>query len=308
MKRLFTYLARHAQAFVGSIGTLVRTPLASFMTIAVIGITLALPAAMMVAIDNVVQLSSGWEGPGRISLFLKRTVNEAVAQKLADQIRRRKEVAKVELISREQAFAEFKKQSGFGEVLETLERNPLPTVLVVHPASETANRPQSLEELERDLRKFDDVDLVQLDLDWVRRLHAWLGVIERSVVIVGGLLAIAVLLIVGNTIRLAVLSRRDEIEVSKLVGATDSFIRRPFLYSGLVQGLAGALLAWVLVEVSLLLLSDPVSEVASLYGSGFVLSGLDLSHSASLLATGTALGWLGARIAVGRHLQAIEPQ
>ena len=308
MRHLVTYFARHAQALIGSIGALTRTPLASIMTIAVIGITLALPAAMIVAIDNATQLSSGWEGPGRISLYLKRSTSDTVAQKLADQLRRRKDIAKVDFISREQAFAEFKKQSGFGEALETLERNPLPTVLVIHPVGETGNQPQMLEALERDLKKIDDIEMVQLDLDWVRRLHAWLGVIERAVLIGAGLLALAVLLIVGNTIRLAVLSRRDEIEVSKLVGATDSFIRRPFLYSGLVQGLLGSLLAWLLVETSLWLLAGPVQELATLYGSGFSLGGLDLTGSAGLLGAGAALGWLGARIAVGRHLRAIEPQ
>jgi cell division transport system permease protein len=307
MKRIATYFARHAQAFFGSVGALARTPLASFMTIAVIGITLALPAALFVAVDNVVQLSSGWEGPGRISLFLKRSVNDASAHKLADQIRRRKEVAKVEFISRDQAFEEFKRQSGFGEALETLERNPLPTVLVVHPTND-ASQAAALEALLRDLRRSDDVELAQLDLEWVRRLHAWLDVVERGLLIVGGLLAIAVLLIVGNTIRMAVLSRRDEIEVSKLVGATDSFIRRPFLYSGLVQGLVGALLAWVLVETSLLLLSRPIGELAGLYGSRFALAGLDFMGSALLLGAGACLGWAGARLAVGRHLRAIEPQ
>lgn len=307
MKRLVTYFARHAQALIGSIGGLVRTPLASFMTVAVIGITLALPAAMFVAVDNIVQLSSGWEGPGRISLFLKRNVSDASAHKLADQIRRRKEVAKVEVISREQAFAEFKRQSGFGDALETLERNPLPTVLIVHAASD-ANQPSVLDALARELRRLDDVDLAQLDLEWVRRLHAWLDVVERGLVIVGGLLAVAVLLIVGNTIRLAVLSRRDEIEVSKLVGATDTFIRRPFLYSGLVQGFTGALLAWALVEISLLMLSGPIGELAGLYGSHFSLDGLTLTGSVTLLCSGAALGWIGARIAVGRHLRAIEPQ
>lgn len=307
MKRLLTYFTRHAQACIGSLGALARAPLASFMTIAVIGITLALPAAMVIAIDNVVELSSGWDGPGRISLFLKRDVSDTAADNLANLIRRRGEVAKVEIITREQAFDEFKKLSGFGDALEALERNPLPTVLVVHPASETS-RAETLETLARELGKHDDVELAQLDLEWVRRLHAWLGVIERGVHIVGGLLAIAVLLIVGNTIRLAVLSRRDEIEVSKLVGANDAFIRRPFLYSGLAQGALGALFAWVLVQVCLWLLSGPVAELASLYGSSFALGGLDARNSGILLGAGAALGWVGARIAVGRHLRAIEPR
>jgi len=307
MSRVRTWLTRHAQACLGSLGALVRTPLASFMTIAVIGITLAMPVAMIVAVDHVIELSSGFEGPGRISLFLKRDVNDAEAKKIAERLRRRQEVAKVEVISREQAYEEFKQQSGFGEALAALERNPLPNVLVVHPASD-AERAAALEQLARELGRLDEVELAQLDLEWVKRLHAWLGVIERGVQIVGGLLAIAVLLIVGNTIRLAVLSRRDEIEVSKLVGATDAFIRRPFLYSGLAQGVLGAMLAWLLVQVSLWLLAAPVAELAGLYGSSFALGGLDAPISGALLTAGAVLGWLGARIAVGRHLRAIEPR
>jgi len=307
MKRVHTWFLRHAQACVGSLGALVRAPLATLMTIAVIGITLAMPAAMIVAVDNVVELSSGFEGPGRISLFLKREVGDAEAAKVAERLRRRQEVAKVEVISRERAYDEFKQQSGFGEALAALERNPLPIVLVIHPSND-AERAATLEQLARELGRLEAVELAQLDLEWVKRLHAWLGVIERGVQIVGGLLAIAVLLIVGNTIRLAVLSRRDEIEVSKLVGATDAFIRRPFLYSGLAQGVLGALLAWVLVQASLWLLSAPVAELAGLYGSSFALGGLGADLSGALLAAGAALGWLGARLAVGRHLRAIEPR
>jgi cell division transport system permease protein len=307
MKRIHTWLMRHAQACLGSLGALVRAPLASLMTIAVIGITLAMPATMIVAVDNAVELSSGFEGPGRISLFLKRDVGDTEAKKIAERLRRREEVTKVEIISREQAYEEFKQQSGFGEALAALERNPLPIVLVVHPATD-AERAAKLEQLAGEFSRLDAVDLAQLDLEWVKRLHAWLGVIKRGVLIVGGLLAIAVLLIVGNTIRLAVLSRRDEIEVSKLVGATDAFIRRPFLYSGLVQGVSGALLAAVLVQLSLWLLSVPVSELSGLYGSNFVLGGLGAGLLGALLASGALLGWLGARLAVGRHLRAIEPR
>ncbi len=307
MKWLVTYLARHAQAFIGSLGGLAHAPLASFMTVAVIGITLALPAAMWVAIDNALRLSSGWEGPGRISLFLKRDVSAAAAQKLAGQIRRKQEVAKVEFISREQAFEEFKRDSGFGEALEALERNPLPAVLVVYPTAE-ASQAETLERLAQDLRQLSDVELAQLDLEWVKRLHAWLGLAQRGVTILAGLLAIAVLLIVGNTIRLAVLSRRDEIEVSKLVGATDAFIRRPFLYAGFVQGTLGAILAWVLVHTSRWLLWGPIHELTSLYGNDFATGGLDILSSVALLGAGAGLGWVGARLAVGRHLRAITPK
>lgn len=306
MKRLVTYLARHAQAFLGCLGGLAHTPLASFMTVAVIGITLALPAAMWVAIDNALRLSSGWEGPGRISVFLKRDVGDASAQKLAGQIRRKLEVAKVEFISREQAFEEFKRNSGFAAALEALERNPLPAVLVVYPTTE-ASQSEALGRLAQDLRQLREVELAQLDLEWVKRLHAWLGLAQRGVTILAGLLAIAVLLIVGNTIRLAVLSRRDEIEVSKLVGATDAFIRRPFLYAGCIQGALGAILAWGLVHTSLWLLLGPIHELTRLYGNGFTTGGLDTPSAVALIAAGAGLGWIGARLTVGRYLQTIEP-
>ncbi len=307
MKRIVIYFARHAQSFFGSVGELARTPVASFMTVAVIGITLALPAAMWVAIDNALQLSSGWEGPGRISLFLKRDVTDSAAQKLAVQLRHKAEVAKVDLITREQGFEEFKRQSGFGDALEALDRNPLPVVLVIYPTAE-ASGPAALEQLVRELRRLNDADLVQLDLEWVKRLHAWLALAQRGVTLLAGMLAIAVLLIVGNTIRLAVLSRRDEIEVSKLVGATDTFIRRPLLYSGLLQGLLGAVLAWLLVQTSMWLLSAPIHELTSLYGSDFATAGLNGGTSMGLMAAGAGLGWLGARLAVGRHLRTIEPK
>jgi len=307
MRHVFGYFARHAQAFFGSLGTMARAPFASFMIVAIIGITLALPAAMWVAIDNTLHLSSGWEGSGRISVFLKRDVADAKAQKLAAQIGRRPDVARVGVISREQAFEEFKRESGFGNALDALERNPLPIVLDIRPGGE-ASRPDGLERLAHALRGLDETDLVQLDLEWVKRLQAWLGLAQRAVAVLAGLLGVAVLLTVGNTIRLAVLGRRDEIEVSKLVGATDAFIRRPFLYTGLLQGALGAALAWALVQASLWLLAGPIHELARLYGSDFAAAGLDAGALGSLVGAGAGLGWIGARLAVGRHLKAIEPK
>ena len=147
----------------------------------------------------------------------------------------------------------------------------------------------------------------QFDLEWVRRLDAILRLAQRGVLILALLLGIAVLLVVGNTIRLAILSRRAEIEVIKLIGGTDAFIRRPFLYAGLFQGLFGGLLAWILVAASLALLAGPVRDLAGLYGSGFELAGLGLRAGAILLLGGAFLGWTGSRLAVGRHLRAIEP-
>ena len=301
------YVLRHLQVFFYSLGQLARTPLASLMTIAVIGITLALPTGLYIVIDNTQRLSSGWQGKGQISLFLKHEVNEDAAQKLAATIRRLPSVSRVEYISREAALAEFKRLSGFGETLNTLDRNPLPAVLLVRPTA-AHDHPEALQALRKQLKEYNAVDIAQLDLEWVRRLHAMLKIAQRGVLLLAGLLGLAVLLIIGNTIRLAVLNRRDEIEIIKLIGGTNAFIRRPFLYSGLQQGLLGAVTAWLLVGLGLLLLSGPIHELAGLYGSRFEPGGLGLNASLVLLGAGGLLGWLGSRLAVSRHLHSIEPE
>ena len=300
------YFLRHAQVFFYSLGQLARTPVATFLTVAVIGITLALPAGLYVAIENLQRLASGWEDNGQISLFLKQDVPGAAIEKLADKIRRMPAVSWVDYVSREAALSEFKRLSGFGEALNALDRNPLPAVLVVHPAASHAH-PDKLQALLKDLRRFNEVDIAQIDLDWVRRLHAMLELARQSVLILAAGLAIAVLLIIGNTIRLAVLNRRDEIEITKLIGGTNAFIRRPFLYTGTLQGLLGALLAWLLVGLGLLLLTDPINNLAGLYGSQFEAENLGILATLALIGAGGLLGWLGSRLAVGRHLRAIEP-
>lgn len=306
MRRLKTYLRRHLQVLFYSTGRLARAPLASFMTIAVIGITLALPSALYVALDNLRRVSRGWEAGGQISLFLKHDVTDTAATALAQRLRRMPAIARTEYISRAAALAEFKRLSGFGQALDTLERNPLPAVIVVHPAPSHAD-PATLQVLLKELRAHDAVDAAQLDLEWVRRLHALLGIGERALLILGGLLGLAVLLTIGNTIRLAVLNRREEIEIMKLIGATDGFIRRPFLYSGLIQGVLGAATGWLIVALTVLLIGGPTRELAALYGSSFRAEGLSADISLALLLIGAGLGWLGSRIAVGRHLRAIAP-
>lgn len=302
-----TYLLRHLQVFFYSLGQLVRTPLASVMTIAVIGIALALPSGLYVLIDNAQRLSAGWDGSGKISLFLKQGTVDRDAQRLAEKIRRIAAVAAVDYMSPDQALAEFRRLSGFGEALNALGENPLPAVLIVRPTAK-ADNPTSLEQLLDELRQLDQVDLAQLDLAWVKRLYALLQLARRGVWILALLLGLAVVLIMGNTIRLAVLNRRDEIEVIKLVGGTNAFIRRPFLYTGLLQGLAGGLAAWALISAVLALLAQPIHDLANLYASRFSVHALGARATAILLGTGAVLGWLGSRIAVGRHLHDIEPR
>jgi cell division transport system permease protein len=300
-----TYARRHAHVLRITIAQLVQAPVASFMTVAVIGITLALPTGLYVLIANLERVSKGWDTGGQISLFLKRDTSEADAGKLADRVRRIRGVAKVDYISRSQALAEFKTRSGFGSALDVLDENPLPAVLVVHPVDTTA--PEAAQKLLGQLRKIDGVDFAQLDLDWVRRLHAMLAIAERGVLILAGLLGLAVLLTIGNTIRLAVMNRRDEIEVTKLMGGTDTFIRRPFLYSGVLQGLFGAAMAWAIVALVLLFLEGSIADLAALYGSDLRIEGLPVEDTAVLLGGGALVGWLGARLSVRRHLRDIEP-
>ena len=295
------WLRRHAQVLLGSLGQLARTPIATALTLTMLGITLALPAGLVVAIDNLDRLSAGLSRGGQISLFLKRELNEAAAQKLAQSVRGFKDVAAVDYISREAALAEFRKYSGFGDALDALTGNPLPAVLVVRPTA--GSSAAAIETLRATLARQPGVELAELDLAWVKRLQAILVLAERAVWLLAVLLAAAVLLIIGNTIRLAVLNRQTEIEVIQLVGGTPAFIRRPFLYTGLLQGSLGGLTAWLLVNASLWWLTGPVAELASLYGSQWNLIGLDVGAGLTLLAVGGGLGWLGSRLAVGWHLR-----
>jgi cell division transport system permease protein len=300
------WLRQHARALRETVSGLAHTPLATLMTVAVIGVTLALPAGLYAAIANLQHLAAGWEGPGKVSLFLKDSLTVSDAERLAARLRRDSRIARVELITPDEALAEFRRHTGFDEALKALGRNPLPAVLVAHPT--TAHQsPQAIAAIAKELSALRDADQVIVDLEWIERLRAWLAIAERAVWLLAGLLAAAVLLITGNTIRLAVLNRRDEIAVVKLVGGTDAFIRRPFLYAGALQGLLGGLAAWGLVELAALAMDDPVRELTRLYRSDFSLSGLGLDVGGTLLGAAAVLGWIGSRLAVSSRLRAIEP-
>ena len=237
-----------------------------------------------------------------MALNIKDPQTDRLARELKDWPR----IAEVRILHRDQALKEFQEFSGFGSALETLDENPLPNVLELRPAS--ADTPgQDYEALLDDLRRLPEVELAQLDLQWVRRFGALMDMGRRGILVVGALLGLAVLLIVGNTIRLDIQNRREEIEVSKLIGGTDAFIRRPFLYTGLWYGLLGALLAWILVGLGFWLVDEPARRLAGLYDSSFLLSGLSWQGTGILLLTGIALGLAGSWLAVGRHLSAIEP-
>lgn len=305
-QRLGAYLHHHKLTLLRSFAQLGQHPLPTFMTVAVIGIALALPAGALVLVNNARSLSAGWQGTARISLFLKPGLSDSVVQQLADSVRTHAGVAAVQMITAQQSLADFQQRSGFNDTLNLLGNNPLPAVLVVQPTPESST-PVGVQQLAQSFAALPQVDQVRMDVQWLKRLQAILALLHRGVLIIAVLLAIAVVLIVGNTVRLEIENQRAEIEVSKLLGATDRFIRRPFLYHGAGYGLTGGVLAWVLVLIGLAFMSGPVGRLASLYSSHFGLSGLGVTGVLGLLLGGIVLGWLGSWLAVARHLQAIEP-
>lgn len=302
--RLASRVQHHRDSGRRALRELVATPLASLLTLLVMAIALGLPALLQVGLKNLQTLSGHWDDAAQISLFLKPEVELVAAQGLAKRLTAKPGLAALRLIERDAALAEFRQRSGFGEALDQLGANPLPHVLVLTPAAAT---PEAAERLLAELKALPEVELAQLDVAWVKRLSAILRLGQRALLVLAAALGLGVLLVTGNTIRLAVQNRREEIEVQKLVGATDAFIRRPFLYSGFFQGALAGALAWGLVAGGLVSLSQPVAELAGLYGTQFQLVGLNLLEGLVLIGLAGALGWVGAFHSVGRQLHAIEP-
>lgn len=305
MYALRHYFGLHRANLIGAVTRIAGQPFASALTILVIAIALALPAGLRVAVNNAAVLSDSWQSVADFTVYLKLDVSAEAARRTARAIEQRDGVAGVTVIDRDAALAEFRERSGFGEALDALESNPLPHALLVRPASGVA---ADVEALANAVGALPEVELVQVDTAWVTRLRAILALADRLVDMATVLLGFAVAIVVGNTIRLEINSRSVEIEVTKLVGGTDGFIRRPFLYLGFCYGLAGAAVAEAVVTLGLLLLGPPVRALAALYGSGFALRGLSLAESGLLLLGGALLGWAGAGLAAARHLRAIEPK
>ncbi len=304
-KALKVWLMQHAQACVFSMGQLFKNPLGSLLTTAVVGIALALPAGFYLLLENCQRVAANWDNSAQISLFLKLDVGEERALSLANEIRQIQSIAEVEYKSPEAAMLEYQQQTGF-DAQAVLEDNPLPAILLLQPELDGLARMDGNQLLQQ-LRAIPEVDSAQFDRQWIQRLFAIIDIVQQAVAILSLLLAIAVLLIIGNTIRLAIYNRRNEIEVNKLFGATEAFIRRPFLYSGLFHGVGGGILAWGLLSLSLALLDGPVGRLARLYSSDFALQGLSPSELLLLLGVGAGLGLAGSWVSVQRHIKAIEP-
>ena len=300
------WIGRHVNMAGQSLGRLLRQPFASLMIVLVIAVTLALPAALNLIVKNAAAVSGSWDNALDFSVFLSRDISLEEAQNLTQLIGQRADVANVSLISAEQELEEFKLQSGFGDAMDQLSQNPLPHTLVVRPSA--ANTSESMVLLREELANLPETDLVQVDTEWVQRFHAILDIVRQAILIGSVLLGTAIIVIIGNTIRLDIQNRREEIEVTKLIGASNAFVRRPFLWSGFWYGLLGGLLAIALVQYGIYLLQPPIARLAGLYQSDVNLLSFDLREIGVIVSVGVSLGLLGSWFAAAWHMRRIEPR
>ena len=297
------WLRAHGFALFSAFGRLLQRPLDQGLTITVLAVALTLPALGLVALENGGKLLAGAARPSDLLLFMIEGASAELSADLADRLRGDPRVVAVETRSPDEALAEFRALSGFADALVEAQGNPLPWVLSLRLREGTD--PAALAE---EIRAAPEVDAVTFEGAWLQRLEASLRLARRALWLLGGLLATAMLLVVGNTVRLEIATRQEEIEVVKLIGASDAFVRRPFLYGGLWLGLSAGLLATLLVSATLWALGPPARELALSYGSSFELEGLRLQQVVVLMAVALALGWLGAFLATAQRLRAIDPR
>ena len=303
---LTIWVGRHFSTAGQSLARLLRQPFASLMIVLVIAVTLALPAALNLIVKNAAAVSGSWDNALDFSVFLKRDMSASEAQALARLIEDRADVDSVRVITAQEALAEFKVQSGFGEAMDQLSQNPLPHTLVVRPSA--ANTSQVTLVLREQLAILPETDLVQVDTEWVQRFHAILDIVREAILIGSVLLGTAIIVIIGNTIRLDIQNRREEIEVTKLIGASNAFVRRPFLWTGFWYGLFGGLLAIGLVQYGVFLLQPSLARLAGLYQSGVDVLSFEASEIGMIIGIGVFLGLTGSWFAAARHMRRIEPR
>ncbi len=291
----------HRRALARSLQRMRHTPLATWFTILVIGIALSLPTGLDLAVDNLSRLAETWQRGADLSLFLEEGREDDDARRLAQRLRQDPDIAAVRLITRAQALEELRRLPGMDEALTVLGDNPLPPVLVVTPRDD-----DMADALRARLAALPEVAVVQRDTQWVARLQAILALFDRAALLLGLLSLVGVAVIVGNTLRLVSQSYLDELRVSHLLGATDGYLLRPFLYAGLIYGAAGAAVAWLLVHLALLWLGPALDRLTHLYQSDFHLQGLSL-HALGLLALGgPALGLVTAWIVIRPQLKRLD--
>ena len=300
------YLVRHIQVFFHTLGSIFRHPVPTLLTVAVLGITLALPIGLYLLTHNLKLISSDWQGKPQATVYLKKQATDQDVARLDNWFAtQRSWITQVQYVEADQALEEFKQLSGLGSALDVLNENPLPNLFILDmpetlPVSEYRDQLIQLEEDE-------SVEQLKYDLEWVQRLQGILQLAERTVWMVASLLGLGALLIISNTMRLSIANKKDEIVIINRVGGTNTFIRRPFLYTGFMQGLLGALLAWGLIVAGLNWLNEPVQRLAQLYASDFRLVGLPSLWVAAILVVGGVLGWLASWVTVSHHLRKLLP-
>jgi cell division transport system permease protein len=306
LTKLRALLAFHFQAALSSLNSLCRKPIATMMTVLVIAITLALPALFWVMTDNLKQLSMNWQRGGHIALYIKSSVSVQERATLLLRVQAAVGVGNATLTSPAEGLAELQKQEGMQDIMHYLSENPLPAVIDVIPALDV-NTSEKLNQLYLQLKSYPQVEQAKLDMLWVHRLQAIIGFTAKLAHGLMILLAMAVVLIIGNTLRLAVHNRYEEIKVLKLIGAKNSFIIRPYLYSGIWYGLAGAIFAVLLVNIFILSLTLVANQLAAVYQMHYSLVGLSFYQISLVVLSAVTLSWLGAYVSVKRQLADIEP-
>ena len=304
---MISYFARHLQVLLATVGDVFRTPLSTLMNVMVIGITLALPSIGLSLLESAQTLNATWDSKPKVHIYLAPDLAPEDITLINNELQLAEGVASSTVITKEQALDDFKRISGLDTELQALDSNPLPTTLIATP-TDAFSTPAQLQLLQTSLQKIDGIDSVNMNIEWLQRFNAILSILRTLTLTVGALLAIAVVLITSNTVRLLITDRREEIVIAKLVGATNAFVRRPFLYFGVMQGLLGGALACCIHLITHITLNQPVAALAQSYDSSYSLTAPGAVQLLSLLLIGGVLGWLAARLSVARHLHQIKPR
>ncbi|MFI3244924.1 MAG: permease-like cell division protein FtsX [Ferrimonas sp.] len=302
-----SWLSQHWRQLCLSLEELWLTPLTSIMSILVLGFSLSLPALLLAFANNAGKIEQQWQHSAQINLFLALDTTAEQEQQLLQQLQQMPELLAVNYQSAAESLVEFQAHSGFADALAYLDNNPLPALIFVIP-NIAYEDDLALHALQKRLQALPEVELARLDMDWLKRLEALSATARMAGMALTGLLVLAVVLITANTIRLGIMQRYQEIKVMKLVGATEAFIRRPFLYSGVWLGFMAAMICLVIVNGLLLWLDRVMAQLMSLYQSQLVIEGLSLAQVVWLFGISCGLGWLGAYLSVRQHMRAIEPQ
>lgn len=291
----------------GTLSDMWRQPLATLLTVMVIAISLTLPSVCYMVWKNVSQAATQWYPAPQLTVYLSKTLDDTAAENVVAQLKQVEGVDNVNYLTREEALNEFRNWSGFGGAMDMLEQNPLPAVAIITPKLNFQNS-DTMQSLRDRVTKVQGVDEVRMDDSWFARLAVLTGLVGQIASMIGVLMIVAVFLVIGNSVRLSIFARRDTINVQKLIGATDGFILRPFLYGGALLGFSGAVLSLLLSEVLVLRLQSVVASVATVFGTTFSLEGFSWDEALLLLLIAAIIGWVAAWLATVQHLRRFTPQ